>query len=278
MRPRTYRVIVVREDGQQQLAIPGGGRIQSGRQASVVAGEIRTGTGHVLDLPAYKNDLMHALAQTGGLPGLNAKNEVKIMRGNKADAEKRDRFVREFYALYAQNPCMCPPPLPDDPSVLRIPLRVRPGESPGFTEEDIILRDGDIVYIEARDTEFFYTGGLLQGGQWPLPRDYDIDVLGAIALAGQGVGGGQAPGTGLFLVPGVTGATPTQLYVIRRTPCNGQIIIALDMNRAINNPRERILIQPGDTIILRYKPVEELLNFGIGTFFTYGIRELISGN
>jgi hypothetical protein len=240
----------------------------------VIAGETRTGTGHVLDLPAYKNDLMHALAQTGGLPGLNAKNEVKILRSNRADAATREEFVRRFYEMYACNPCMCPPPLPDDPSVVRIPLRIRPTEKLNFRPEDVVLYDGDIVYIEARDTEFFYTGGLLPGGQWPLPRDYDIDVLGAIALAGQGVGGGRPVGQSFFLTPGVSGATPTQIYVLRRTPCNGQVIISIDMNRAIHNPRERILVQAGDTIALRYKPVEELVNFGIGTFFTYGIREL----
>ena len=31
-------------------------------------------------------------------------------------------------------------------------------------KEDIILHDGDIVFIESRDTEVFFTGGLLGGG------------------------------------------------------------------------------------------------------------------
>ena len=50
------------------------------------------------------------------------------------------------------------------------------------------------MLIEGREREVFYTGGLLPGGEWPLPRDYDLDVLGAIAMAGQGAGG--QPGIG----------------------------------------------------------------------------------
>src|SRR5690606_808931 len=102
----------------------------------------------------YQNDILHALAETGGLPGFNAKDEVKVLRGRLADSKKRDQFVREFYQAY-QDPCMCPPPLPDDPSTVRIPLRSPPGVIPKIKPEDVILEDGDIVYIESRNTEFF---------------------------------------------------------------------------------------------------------------------------
>ena len=170
---------------------------------------------------------------------------------------------------------MCPPPLPDDPSIVRIPLRMPPGQTPRFNPEDVILEDGDIVYIESRETEFFFTGGLLPGGQFALPRDYDLDVLGAMAIAGRGVGGTMQTGGGMAGgISGLGGAPPTQVYIVRQTPCHGQITIAVDANRAIDDPRERILIKPGDTVILRYKCKEELANFGIATFFTFGIAEL----
>jgi hypothetical protein len=52
----------------------------------------------------------------------------------------------------------------------------------------------------------------------------------------------------------------------------------VDLNRAINNPRERPLIQPGDILILQYKCEEEILNFGLGSFFTFGLQQLISNN
>jgi hypothetical protein len=68
------------------------------------------------------------------------------------------------------------------------------------------------------------------------------------------------------------GVPPGMLYVLRKTPCNGQITIEIDLAKANVDPRERILVQPGDILILRYKPSEEILNFGLGTFFTFGIQ------
>lgn len=271
VRERTYKVIVIREDGG-----PAGGFATQGVQLSrttAIRGATRQAFGYVLNLPAYKNDVLNALAETGGLPGLDAKNEVKILRSSLADTAKRDAFVQEFYAAHdTPDPCDCPPPLPDDPSTIRIPLRLPPGQVPTFLPQDVILDEGDIVYVESRDTEVFYTGGLLPGGEFQLPRDYDLDVLGAMAIAGQGVGslsqrGGQFGGFSA-VVP------PTQLYVLRRTPCDGQVVISVDLNRAITSPSERLLVQAGDTLILRYKPIEETANFGIMTFFTYGIRYL----
>ena len=88
---------------------------------------------------------------------------------------------------------------------------------------------------------------------------------------GGGFGGGFGAGS-------VGGVPPGQLFIVRKTPCDGQIIIAVDLNRAIKSPAARPLIQPGDILILQYKPAEELLNFGLGTFFTYGIFQLLQNN
>lgn len=78
---------------------------------------------------------------------------------------------------------------------------------------------------------------------------------------------------GMGGIGGMLGTVPPgMLYVLRKTPCNGQITIAVDLAKANLDPRERILVQPGDILILRFKPSEELLNFGLGTFFTFGIQ------
>ena len=60
-------------------------------------------------------------------------------------------------------------------------------------------------------------------------------------------------------------------------PCGRTFNIIVDLQVAVNNSHENILVQPGDTLILRYKPHEELVNFGIGTFFTYGISQMFNG-
>src|SRR5262249_35985874 len=61
--------------------------------------------------------------------------------------------------------------------VTRIPLRLRKGQPPPFRPEDVILQNGDVVYIPSRDADVFYTGGLLFTGQYALPRDYDLGVV-----------------------------------------------------------------------------------------------------
>ena len=45
----------------------------------------------------------------------------------------------------------------------------------------MILQSGDILKIESRETELYYTGGLLPVGEFVLPRDYDLDVIEAVA-------------------------------------------------------------------------------------------------
>ena len=122
-----------------------------------------------------------------------------------------------------------------------------------------------------------------------LPRDYDLDALQAMALAGGslggngraaqggGGGGGGARGGGINAFGVDTSVPPGLLYILRKTPCNGQIAIEVDLAQAINDPKARPLVQPGDTLILQYKCEEELINFGIGTFFTFGIAELFNG-
>ncbi len=278
IKERTYNVIVVREDGGGLLS----NNISSG---AISGGSDRAGRGALVKLPAYQNDILHALVETGGLPGINAKNEVKVLRASLADQRKRAEFMKEFYAQQQAamlDPCACPPELPDDPSILRIPLRLPPGVVPQLKENDVVLEDGDIVYIETRETEVFYTGGLLPGGEFQLPRDYDLDVLGAMSIAGASIGAGGnsagGGGGGLSGARAVGGVPPGQVFILRKTRCNGQVAIQVDLSAAISDPRQRPLIQPGDIVILRYKCEEEALNFALGSFFTYGLAQLLRGN
>lgn len=275
MKRRQYRVLVIREEeaslslgaltGQQ-----GGGR---GGQGGGL-GSSKRGTGFTLDLPAYENDLLHALTETGGMPGLDAKNEVIIYRGGR-DEEALDHDLLIAQLNNGRGPCGCCIPLPDDPNAIRIPLRFYPENPPRFTEEDIILGEGDVVYIPARDEEQFYTGGVLGGGSYLLPRDYDLDILQAIAIAGGPVGSG---GTGISGIGGGGGGggfgggggrrggviPPSRAIVIRKVPCVGEIPIRIDLNRALTDPSQRILIMPEDVIIVQYTICEEIVNTGLG--------------
>jgi protein involved in polysaccharide export with SLBB domain len=275
LRKRTYRVFVVRQDNS---------RAQQGNQ---FAGQARQGVvsdrsdlssrGFVLQMQAYQNDVFTALAQTGGVPGLNAKPEIRVLRGNRLDIAKRDSQMAEFYRTNRpdQFPYGVIPQVADETNVIKIPLRLKPGESPNFRPEDIVLRDGDIVYVDTRETDVYYTSGLLGGGEFPLPRDYDLDVLSAVSLTGRGVAAAQQTNLG-GLGGAVQSVQPTELILLRRIPGDRQLAIRIDLNDAINDPRQRILVRAGDTLILRYSPQEEVLNFASATFFTFGLRQLLN--
>jgi protein involved in polysaccharide export with SLBB domain len=272
MRERTYRVFVVRQDNSQSSR---GSQFQGrGQSTGVVDRSDLSSRGFVLQLPAYQNDVLNALSQTGGLPGVNAKSEIRVLRGNRLAIAERDQQLAEFFRtqLPQDLPYGILPTIGDEANVIKIPTRLRPGQVPNFRPEDIILRDGDIVYVDTRETDVYYTGGLLGGGEFNIPRDYDLDVLAAVSLARTGVVGSTSR-TGL-VGGAVTNLPPTELIILRRIPGDRQLAIRINLNDTINDPRLRILIKPGDTLILRYSPQEEVVNFITNVFFTFGLREL----
>ena len=259
---RTERIMVIREESSMTA------QTQNTLFAANSAGLTKRGTGETIDLPAYENDLLHALNETGGLPGLDAENEVLIIRGGFQDARQRELLLAQIAAC--RNPCDCPPQIPDDPNVVRIPIRYYPEQPPAFSTEDIILKSGDIVFVQSRDRELFYTGGAISGGSFPIPRDYDIDILQAIAISGGSFGSG---GTGLARA-GMNGGgsgmstplPPSKAIVIRKT-CNGQTIaMRVDLKQAISDSSQRILIQPEDMVLVQFTCAEEIGNFLLRSF------------
>ena len=143
-------------------------------------------------------------------------------------------------------------------NVTKIPVRLAPGEQLQFTERDILLEDGDIVFIESRDTEIFYTGGLLGGGQYTLPRDYDLDVLGAIAIAqaGRAQTSVNRGAGGVTALNQDVSVSASQAVILRQMPNGTQVPIQIDLYRAVRHPEERVLMQPGDYLVLQYTPLE----------------------
>jgi protein involved in polysaccharide export with SLBB domain len=113
-RRRTYRVTVIRRDKP--------------------ADDPRRPVATTLDLPAYENDVLEALARSGGLPGWDANQVLVIERDRAATAGA-------------------------EPQRVRIPLRVRPGQTPPFRPEDVILKNGDTLVVGDNDTELSPVGG-----------------------------------------------------------------------------------------------------------------------
>jgi protein involved in polysaccharide export with SLBB domain len=402
-KPRTYRVLVIRQEASSDVSISA--------QGTLNIGALKRGTGKVVNLPVYKNDVLNALAETGGLPGLDAENALYIIRSRggmpnpawtpvTTDVKETSRTVVRAQSpgwsgpsaavnphgdyRRSASPGWSPPngpvpsnngfsgpnlaPIPDQnlsyptpqgawsapqqslqtlapPSswnqpgsyapapmtmetnrsimpvgparpvypgsmpppqfaapvepptmmspdnsfpptmeigdsldgrrIIRIPIRLGPEEHVDIRPEDVILEEGDILFIESRDTEVFYTGGLLGGGQYSLPRDYDLDVLGAIAVASgqRASGGGGTPATmsvgGQSALNGDVSISASKVIVLRPLPDGTQIPIQVDLYQALQNPAERTVIQPGDYILLQYTPLE-----AVGAFIE---RHLLAG-
>lgn len=389
-KPRQYRVLVIRQEAGNDIQTSGGG------QGQFNLGVVKRGTGQTVTLPAYENDVLHALAASGGLPGLDAENAIYIVRRRKNGAEgcpcqmqssplpatpiltpEPERTIpnaqtmrypvpnshiqltsgqqlsqqpvdqRHSWGGFVTYPAssqqqgnpqlgyhdplavpgattpggpvtpnngMQPQyqmqmPLPSQtpvasgnqvypqmavPSVqpsfegqpvmegqtlgascgcntlqtgvgtmegehvIKIPVRLGPDDRPQFDEKDVILEDGDIVFIESRETEIFYTGGLLGGGQFTLPRDYDLDVLGAISIAqsqGQNNQQTRAIGGVSALNSDVT-ISASEVIILRQLPNGTQFPIKVNLYNAMRNPEDRIMIQPGDYIMLQYTKME----------------------
>ena len=82
-------------------------RAACGGSGTFIRGEDKSASGALVKLPAYQNDILHALVETGGLPGLNAKNEVKVLRASEADKRMRSKFMQSI--LHQQQAAMARP-------------------------------------------------------------------------------------------------------------------------------------------------------------------------
>jgi protein involved in polysaccharide export with SLBB domain len=275
LRPREYHILVIRQDGTGgvvQNAAAGGGATNArsvGFLLSLGGGArgARQGTGHSINLPAYKNDVLNALALTGGLPGTDAADEIIIERGSFQGEQGRQDLVNSLLACPGSDLHSLAP----GTQRIRIPLRYRPGPCPPVRPEDVILQTGDIVFIESRESEVFYAAGLLPAGEYPLPRDTDLNVVDALLRIGGPVwisGFGLTNITGNIIIPGLSLPRPTLVSIVRPTPGGKQVVIRVDLEKALREPRERILIQPKDLVLLQETPQEafgrylyEILNF-----------------
>jgi len=287
-KPRGYRVLVVRQEVGTDFSSEGAiSSFNPGNFGNL--GASKRGNAGVMRLPAYKNDVLHALAESGGLPGLDAANALYIIRNSRGTTTIDDEAEADIelqsgsselvwgHSMVQQSPvvvedewghCDLPFLITDgtieSPQIVKIPLRLAPGEIPQFSEEDVILQDGDIVFIDTREREIYFTGGLLGGGQYTLPRDFDRDVIQAISVALAGTNQGNSINRSIGGVASLNqdvtvGAS--NIIVIRKLPNGTEVPIKIDLYEALRNPSERVMIQPGDYVMLQYTKLEAVAAF-----------------
>jgi polysaccharide biosynthesis/export protein len=134
------------------------------------------------------------------------------------------------------------------PQIFRIPMRSLYGEA--LNPQDIALNPGDVVVVPDRKHQVFYVVGALNttnrirfsvgdrerelGVGFVLPRDREIDVVTAVAMAG-------------YIDPIYS---PTTVTVHRVGPDLHPLLIHVDLIAARYDYRETVLVQPGDIIYL----------------------------
>jgi hypothetical protein len=277
MRPRTTRVLVIREDspgaGGANVTLGAGysrGLLGTGPGVSGA----RRGAGMVVDLPAYENDVLTALTETGGLPGFDAKNEISIER-HSPEAPLPSGMHSGAGMIASETATVAAGAQGSEPLV--IPLRIRKNAPLPFKPSDVVLHEGDVVHIEAREAEVFYSGGFLPPGEHVLPRDYDLDVVKAIsAIGGPLVNGGVNANnlTGSLAQTGIGSFSPKLVSVLRKTPNGGQCIIIVDLNCALRNPRENLILKAGDVVILQETPGQALVRY-FDTIFNLDLKSIV---
>jgi hypothetical protein len=265
IRKRVHRVLVIREDSMS--AVP-----TMLTKSTVPFTKI--GHADVIDLPAYENDVLHALTATGGLPGIDTHNEIWVLRSNNRSPEALETAKLRIDA--GEDAAEVFRTLQPQVSATRIPLRHHPDEPLPFGPQDIYLHSGDVIYLEPRTCDYFYVGGLISGGRIPLPRDHDIDVLEAIALANTAIGGPGGAGGQPIIVGAGSGPgnviPPTRVIILRKLPNGQQLPIRVDLACAMHDKKERIIIQPEDFLMLQYKPGEQFGNVILNIInFSYAI-------
>jgi hypothetical protein len=67
---------------------------------------------------------------------------------------------------------------------------------------------------------------------------------------------------------------PSRAVVIRKLPNGQQLMIRVDLSKARHDVRERIIIQPGDFVMMHYKPGEIAGNVALNFFQFTGIFTL----
>lgn len=255
--PRSHRIHIFRQD--TRYSVPG---LQNAGQFEIS----RRWAGTTLFLQPNDASVLSALLRTGGLPGIDARNEIWVMKGvdqNEVPNIAAMLDVPSEKKIEGTFPIILPK---EDSNIIRIPLMYPMGQELPFQLEDCLLGDGDVVFLPRRDGDTFLTGGLLPAGRYPLDRDRDLDVIEAIAKA-QGNALQTHGTTNTRFVAGPGGVcAPTQVVIVRRISECEQIKIVVDLKKAMDDPTERVLISPGDLILLQYKPAELTGNILLNLF------------
>lgn len=202
-------------------------------------------------LPKYENDVGHALAASQGFAE-DAGTYIEVHRRIPSEAATPSGLWPPGTNPECEpSTVLLQPPTSESDlpkAIVTIPLRGPGAEM--VDPKDIVLQHGDVVVVPSRRHEVFYVVGRLNqtntvrftvgnrerelGIGFVLPRDREIDVVTAVAMAG-------------YIDPI---DSPTTVTVHRVGPNGCPLLIHVDLIKARYDARETVLVQAGDIIYL----------------------------
>lgn len=201
----------------------------------------------VVELPPNSSDVVSAIAAAGGLAE-NASADVTI-RNPRSSTPRPSRpaiagGLSSPYSTVSDSQDVTS----DEPFTFNLVSATQSGAVPE------LIQDGGVVMVNKHDPEPISVTGLVRASG---TFDYTIDkpptVLGAIALAG-----------------GRSNQLADKVFVIRPTSQTGQkAVIQVSLRRAKRNPKEDLILGPGDIVSVEQTPSTvlleafQLIRFGI---------------
>lgn len=124
----------------------------------------------------------------------------------------------------------------------------------GSVTDRYVIEDGGVVMVEKRDPAPIHVGGLVNNaGAFDYPVGKPLTVLKAVQLAG-----------------GPSNQLADKVFVIRPLAQDGKTaLIQVSLRKAKRNPKEDILLGPGDTVTVEHTPATvlmeamQLIRFGV---------------
>ena len=205
-------------------------------------------TPQVVELPPNSSDVVSAIAAAGGLAE-NASADVTIRNPRDTSARPRRPAVAgglsaPFTTVSDEQEVESEP----GPYTFNLVSATQTGAVPEM------IQDGGVVMVNKHDPEPISVTGLVRdSGSFDYTTDKPPTVLGAIALAG-----------------GRSNQLADKVFVIRPTSQSGQkAVIQVSLRRAKRNPKEDLVLGPGDIVSVEQTPATvmleafQLIRFGI---------------
>ena len=222
----------------------------------------------VQKLPRGSSDVLSAVAAAGGFTK-EASTEVEVMRQRSPSFLSSTPDAEGVVTAAYNEPFSSPPPLVQDSQLAggspSAPVNLQSyrldlAQANPSRPSDYRVGDGDVVMVYPEKDRVIHVSGLVnKPDQFKIPKDQDVYVLDAIAMAG-----------------GIKSAVADKVYVIRRLENMPEpAVIEVSIAKAKRDGRENLRLAAGDLVSVEATMLTNTVD-ALTTFFRMSLG--IGGN